>query len=70
MIHSILQQALAEVDNFYPWLLQNGLKSSFVVANNGSGVQLTSEQSYDQIAYGIRPMVFAAIEAYKVNRTG
>jgi hypothetical protein len=57
--------ALMEVDNFYPWLLQNGLKASFVVANNGSGIQLSSELSYDQIAYGIRPMVFAAIEAYK-----
>ncbi len=58
---------LSEVDNFYPWLLQNGFKASFVVANNGSGVQLSSELSYDQIAYGIRPMVFAAIEAYKVT---
>ena len=59
--------ALSEIDNFYPWLLQNGFKASFVVANNGSGVQLSSELSYDQIAYGIRPMVFAAIEAYKVT---
>src|ERR1019366_3581886 len=38
--------ALSEVDNFYPWLLQNGFKASFVVANNGSGVQLSSELSY------------------------
>ena len=60
-------KGLAEVDNFYPWLLQNGLKSSFVVANNGSGIQLTSEKSFDQIAYGIRPMVFAAIEAYRLT---
>jgi len=60
-------KALAEVDNFYPWLLQNGFKSSFVVANNGSGVQLTSEKSFEQIAYGIRPMVFAAIEAYRLT---
>ncbi len=60
-----ISAALTEVDNFYPWLLQNGLKASFVVANNGSAIQLSSEKSYDQIAYGIRPMVFAAIEAYK-----
>ena len=59
--------ALSEVDNFYPWLLQNGLKASFVVANNGSGIQLSNVLSYDQIAYGIRPMVFAAIEAYKIT---
>ena len=60
-------KAMTEVDNFYPWLLQNGLKSSFVVANNGSGIQLTSEKSFEQIAYGIRPMVFAAIEAYRLT---
>ena len=59
--------ALLEVDNFYPWLLQNGLKASFVVANKGSGLQISSQESYDQIAYGIRPMVFAAIEAYRVT---
>jgi len=59
--------ALAEIDNFYPWLLQNGFKYSFLVANNGSGVQLTSDKSYEQIAYGIRPMVFAAAEAYSLS---
>jgi hypothetical protein len=58
---------LAEVDNFYPWLLQNGLKYSFDVTNNGSGIQLASDKSYEQIAYGIRPMVFAAVEAYRLT---
>lgn len=59
--------ALSEIDNFYPWLLQNGFKASFAVANNGNGIQVSNELSYDQIAYGIRPMVFASIEAYKVT---
>ena len=59
--------ALEEIDNFYPWLLQNGLKYSFMVSSNGSGVQLTSDKSYEQIAYGIRPMVFAAAEAYSLS---
>ncbi len=60
-------KALAEVENFYPWLLQNGLKSSFVVAKNGNGIQLTSEKSFEQIAYGIRPMVSAATEAFRLT---
>ena len=64
---SYTNRGLAEVDNFYPWLLQNGLKASFVVADNGSGVKLTSEHNYDQIAYGLRPMIFAAIEAYRLT---
>lgn len=62
---SYTSAALTEVDNFYPWLLQNGLKASFVATNNGNSIQLTNQLSYDQIAYGISPMVFAAVEAYK-----
>ncbi len=60
-------KGLAEVDNFYPWLLQNGMKSSFVVAKNGNQVQPVSEKSFEQIAYGIRPMVSAAVEAYRLT---
>ena len=60
-------KALAEIDSFYPWLLQNGMKASFIVSSNAGQIQLTSEKSFDQIAYGIRPMVFAAIEAYRIT---
>jgi lysophospholipase L1-like esterase len=58
-------KALAEVDNFYSWLLKNGMKSSFVVAKTARQIQLVSEKSFEQIAYGLRPMVFAAAEAYR-----
>ena len=64
---SYTSKAMAEVDNFFPWLLQNGMKSSLVVTNNGNGISLASEASYAQIAYGIRPMVSAAIEAYRLT---
>jgi hypothetical protein len=57
-------KGLAEVDNFYPWLLKNGMKSSFTVTKAGNQIQLAGEKSFEQIAYGIRPMVFAAIEAF------
>ncbi len=59
--------ALKEINNFYPWLLKNGLKSSFAISNTGGGIQLSNEKSFEQIAYGIRPMVFAAIEAYRLT---
>jgi hypothetical protein len=59
--------AFSEVDNFYPWLLQNGFKASFDVVNNGGSLQSANEKSYDQIAYGISPMVLAATEAYKLT---
>ena len=56
---------LAEVDNFYPWLLQNGFQSSFSIGDSSGVIQTLSDTSYSQIAYGIEPMVFAAAEAYK-----
>lgn len=64
---SYTTKALLEVDNYYPWLLQNGMKSSFVVSKNSGQVQLVTEKSFEQIAYGIRPLVFAAIEAFKTT---
>ena len=57
--------ALAEVDNFYPWLLQNGFQSAFAIGSNAGVIQIQSDTAYPQIAYGIEPMVFAAAEAYK-----
>jgi hypothetical protein len=57
-------KGIAEVDNFYPWLLQKGFKSSFTVSKTGSLIQPIDEKRFEQIAYGVRPMVFAAVEAY------
>jgi hypothetical protein len=62
------EKALLEVENFYPWLLKNGLLSSFVVQRNGSEIQMVSSKPFDQIAYNIRPMVFAAAEAYNLTK--
>ena len=64
---SYTAKAMLMVDNFIPFLLTNGMKSSFVVQNNGSGVTLASEKSFEQIAYGIRPLVAAAAEAYRIT---
>ena len=61
------QKALFEVNNFYPWLLQNGFKSSFSVIKNGDQFTMMNEKKYEQIAYGIRPMVFAAAEAFHIT---
>jgi hypothetical protein len=57
--------AMTEVDNFYPWLLQNGYQCSFSLSDTGGVFQVLGDTAYAQIAYGIEPMVFAAAEAYK-----
>jgi hypothetical protein len=61
------QRALDEVAHFYPWLLKTGFKSSFSVIKKGDEFTSSEEKKYAQIAYGIRPMVFAAAEAYQVT---
>jgi hypothetical protein len=61
-------KALLEVDYFYPWLLKNGFLSSFVAQSDGSQIQMVSNQPFEQIAYGIRPMVSAAAEAYNITK--
>lgn len=64
---SFTNKGIAAVKNFYPWLLQNGMKSYFEIQSNGTQLKPNSEQTFDQIAYGIRPMVTAAAEAYHLT---
>ncbi|MEJ7913977.1 MAG: hypothetical protein WKF70_12535, partial [Chitinophagaceae bacterium] len=61
------QAALEEVSHFYPWLLAQGMKASFAVIRKGDSLQMDKVEQYAQIAYGIRPMIFAALEAYKLT---
>lgn len=60
-------KGLNEVKSFYPWLIQNGYLSSFTIRTTGGSSTALSQNSYEQIAYGFRPMVFAAVEAYKIT---
>ena len=60
-------KGLAEVDHFYTWLLKSGMKSSFVITKNADLIQMQSEKIFEQIAYGIRPMISAAAEAHRIT---
>ena len=67
-----IKKALAEVDNFYPWLLKNGMRSSFSIKKKGNDPDSyrdapADEKEFAQIAYGFRPMIFAAAEAYDIT---
>jgi hypothetical protein len=64
---SYTNKGIAEVKNFYPWLLQNGMKSNIEMQNDGTQLSIINQQSFDQIAYAIRPMVTAAAEAYHIT---
>ena len=63
-----IESALKEIDNFYPYLLENGFAEVFWVEkdkdNNYSEIK---RNVYPQITYGLRPMVWAAAEAYQYS---
>lgn len=56
--------ARREIDNFYPYLLNQGLLESFAVDQSGNELKAVAVNKFSQIAYGVRPMVWASLEAY------
>ena len=56
--------ARKEIDNFYPYLLKEGFLESFSVEARDGGLVLLQSSKFPQIAYGIRPMIWATMEAY------
>jgi hypothetical protein len=61
--------AINEVSHFYPYIIENGYMESFFLMGLPEGNQtIESIQVFPQIAYGIRPMVFASVEAYRFTK--
>ncbi|GAB3498469.1 hypothetical protein GCM10027341_20140 [Spirosoma knui] len=54
--------AKREIDNFYPYLLKEGFLESFAVNQQGADLSIAKKSRFSQIAYGVRPMVWAALE--------
>lgn len=63
-------QAVArrEIDNFYPYLIQQGFLESFEVEQANGEFKAVKTSKFSQIAYGIRPMIWAALEAYEQTK--
>lgn len=59
--------ALLELNNFHEKLLETNFLSYFSVRKNDCKYEIVESNQYSQIAYVIRPMVFALLEAYKVT---
>ncbi|VAV97783.1 hypothetical protein MNBD_ALPHA01-281 [hydrothermal vent metagenome] len=62
-----IRSALREIDYFYPYLLRQGFPGSISIRREAGIFVKAGEQSFPQIAYGIRPMVFALSEAYNIT---
>ena len=59
--------ALVEVDHFYPRLLEQGLAEGIELRAEGGTLAETARRRFPQIAYGLRPMVYAALQAQAVT---
>ncbi len=60
-----IDSALKEIDNFYPYLLNNGFAEAFWIMKTGEkSYSEIKRNKYPQITYGLRPMIWASSEAY------
>ncbi len=61
------QSALEEIDHFYPFLLDKQMLSSFSLRVEEGKSEAVDIARHPQIAYGLSPMVMAAMEAYRIT---
>lgn len=59
-----LNGAIREIEYFYPALKSMGWASSFNIRKSGDHFEAYNLKEFDQIAYGLRPAIFASTEAY------
>jgi len=61
------RSALIEIDYFIPYLLNSGFSDSILIKRESDGFSEIKKTRFPQIPYGIRPMVYAASEAFRVT---
>lgn len=60
--------ARREVEHFYPYLIKEGFLESFAVSQSGNGFAEVKRSRFSQIAYGLRPMIWATLTLYEQTR--
>ena len=64
-----IESALKEIDNFYPYLLENGFAEALWIKKTGeNNYSEIKRNAYPQITYGLRPMIWAASEAFQYTK--
>jgi len=64
---TIYNSAQKEVDFFYPYIAKRDYLNKFTLSKENNSITVEGIEKYEQIAYGIRPMVFACLQAYKYS---
>jgi hypothetical protein len=63
-----IKAATKEVDYFYPYLISKGYLESLEIGQSGNIISKGKESQFSQISYGIRPMIWATLEAYEISK--
>lgn len=64
---AMLQSALYEVKTFYPSIRRNGWINHFSIRMEQGKTIMNDSSAFPQIAYGVRPMVWASLKAYMMT---
>ncbi|HUR31215.1 MAG TPA: hypothetical protein VMZ69_07265 [Saprospiraceae bacterium] len=64
----MISHGLYEVDHFYPSFLKAGGLEHFFVKIEDNKITRYDTKSFSQIAYGRRPMIWAALKAYEITK--
>ena len=62
-----IEAGLKEVKYFYPYCLSQELISGFKVVGQGDTLLVQDSRQFPQIAYNLRPMVYASMEAFAIT---
>jgi hypothetical protein len=65
--NQFINAGLNEVKHFYPYCIEQNFISEFRLVRSTDSLRLRDLESFPQIAYGIRPMIFASLEAYLIT---
>lgn len=60
-----IDSALLKIENFHPYPIQIGFAEACWISKSGDDFIENNRDTYSQIAYGVRPMLWAASEAYQ-----
>lgn len=63
----ILKSALTELDNYFPTVVKEGYLNAYSVSSSNEKIETENIIRFSQIAYNIRPMIYALCEAYKIT---
>ena len=62
-----IDAGLNEVKYFYPFCIEQNFLSDFRITCSNDSILIHDLHSFPQISYGIRPMIFASLEAYRIT---